>query len=88
MNGVYLHLKDLLNNKCELYLKQPLTPSNCIIIAAYRTSIEIAWWLTTPIPGEKHIMLLLLIQCGLKLNHQIDISPISYMQVPSITLGN
>ena len=34
----YLHLKDFLKYDCELYLKQPLTPTQRDIIATYRTS--------------------------------------------------
>ena len=34
----YLYLKDFLKYKCELYLKQPLTPTECKIIVIYRTS--------------------------------------------------
>jgi hypothetical protein len=34
----YLHLKDFLKYKCELYLKQPWTPPQCKIITAYCTS--------------------------------------------------
>ena len=34
----YLHLKDFLKYECELYLKQPLTPPQCMIIATYHTS--------------------------------------------------
>ena len=34
----YLHLKDFLKYRCELYLKQPLTPPQRKIIVAYRTS--------------------------------------------------
>ena len=34
----YLHLKDFHEYKCELYLKQPLTPPQHKIIAAYHTS--------------------------------------------------
>ena len=33
----YLHLKDFLKYECELYLKQPLTPSQHKIIDAYNT---------------------------------------------------
>ena len=33
----YLHLKDIDKYKCELYLKQPLTPTQHNIIVAYRT---------------------------------------------------
>jgi len=36
-NPNYLHLKDFLRYKCELYLKQPLTPPQCRTIVAYRT---------------------------------------------------
>ena len=50
----YLHLKDFLKYECELHLKQPLTPPQCKIIAAYRTSnhslaIEPRQWSTNPI---------------------------------------
>jgi len=33
----YLHLKVFLSFECELYLKQPLTPTQCKIIVAYNT---------------------------------------------------
>jgi len=35
----YLHLKDFLKYECELYLKQPLTPSQHKIIVSYCISI-------------------------------------------------
>ena len=49
----YLHLKDFLQYKCELYLKQPLTPPQHKIIADYRTSnhrleIETRQWTMYP----------------------------------------
>ena len=52
----HLHLKDFLKLKCELYLKQPLTPPQHKIIDAYRTSnhrlyIETWWWMSIPIPS-------------------------------------
>jgi hypothetical protein len=31
----YLHLKDFLKYECEVYLRQPLTPSKCKIIVTY-----------------------------------------------------
>ena len=34
----YFHLKDFLKHEIELYLKQPLAPPQCKIIAAYCTS--------------------------------------------------
>ena len=45
------NLKDFLKYKCDLYLKQPLTPPQCKIIVAYCTAnhileIETRWWLT------------------------------------------
>ena len=45
----FLHLKDFLKYECELYLKQPLTPSHHNIIDAYDTSnhrlaIQIGLW--------------------------------------------
>ena len=47
----YFHLKDFLKYKCELHLKQPLTPPPCNIIVAYNTSnhrlgIETTQWST------------------------------------------
>jgi hypothetical protein len=46
-----MHLKDFLIYKCELYLKQPLTPPQRKIIVAYRivnhrVIIEIGQWST------------------------------------------
>jgi len=56
----YLHLKDFLKYECELYLKQPLTPPQRKIIAAYRTSnhrlaIETGRWSTIPISRDKRL---------------------------------
>ena len=50
----YLHLNYFLRYKCELYLKQPLTPPQRKMIVPYRTlnyrvAIEIGQWLTIPI---------------------------------------
>ena len=55
-----LHLKDYLKYKCEVYLEQPLIPTQCKIIVAYRTSnhklaIEIKWWLTIPLFGDNRL---------------------------------
>ena len=49
-----LQLNDFLKYKCELYFKQSLAPTQCKIIAAYRTSNhrlanEIGRWSTIPI---------------------------------------
>ena len=53
----YLHLKDFFKYKCELYLKQLLTPPPHKIIAAYCTPnhklvINIGRWTTIPISRE------------------------------------
>ena len=52
-----IHLKDFLKHECELYLKQPLIPSQCKIVVAYRTSnhglaIETIQRLTNPTPRD------------------------------------
>ena len=57
---VYLHIdQGFLKYKCELYLKQPLTPPQRKTIVAYHTSnprlaIEIGWWMTIPISRLRH----------------------------------
>ena len=56
----YLHLKDFLRYKCELYLKQPLTPPQRKIIATYRTSyprlpIIIGQWMIIPISRDARL---------------------------------
>ena len=47
----YLHLENFLKYECELYLKQPLTPPQRMIIVAHhishhRLAIEIGRWMT------------------------------------------
>ena len=56
----YLHLKDFLKYKCELYLKQSLTPPQCKVIVDYHTSnhrlaIEIGRWSTIPIARDNRL---------------------------------
>jgi hypothetical protein len=53
----YVHLENFLKYKCELCSKQPLTPPQCKIIVAYRTSnhklaIGIGWCTSAPISLE------------------------------------
>jgi hypothetical protein len=55
-----LHLKDFLKYKCELYLKQSLTPPQCKIIVALHTSnhrlaIETRQWTITPISRDTRL---------------------------------
>ena len=56
----YLHLKDSLKYKCEMYLKQPLTSPQHKVLVAYHTSnrrlaIEIGWWSTIPISRDTRL---------------------------------
>ena len=56
----YIHLKDFLKYKCELYLKQPLNPSQRKIIVAYHAlnhglAIETIHRLTIPIPKDNRL---------------------------------
>ena len=71
MNLRYLHLEDFPNYEFELYLKQPLPPSQQKIIDAYHTSshrlaIEIGRQPTIIIPRNNKIVPLLLLQCNRK----------------------
>ena len=56
----YLRLKDSLNYDCKSYLKQPLTPLQHEIIAAYHTSnhrlaIENGRWTSIPISRDTRL---------------------------------
>jgi hypothetical protein len=56
----YLHLKNFRKYECELYLKQPLTPPQCNIIAAYqilnhRLAIDIRRWMSIPISRDTRL---------------------------------
>ena len=59
----FLHLKDFyffFKYKCQLYLNQPLTPPQCMIIATYctlnhRLAIEIGQWMTIPISRDTRL---------------------------------